>query len=142
MLAPVPPAALEQAPLGGVTYILRVLPVLLARNARLWLRFRVSMIMDVLGAAAQASVFFFLGTTLAANGQQAWQTNYTAFLAVGIVFNTIMAASLSGPYQSLSIWRRWRSSASALCRPPPSRCSTPRAGTIRSPGSWASCKGW
>jgi hypothetical protein len=92
MLAPVPPAALEQAPLGGVTYILRVLPVLLARNARLWLRFRVSMIMDVLGGAAQASVFFFLGTTLAANGQQAWQTNYTAFLAVGIVFNTIMAA--------------------------------------------------
>lgn len=103
MLAPVPPTTLEQAPLGGVTYILRVLPVLLARNARLWLRFRVSMIMDLLGGAAQASVFFFLGTALAANGQQAWQTNYTAFLAVGIVFNAIMAASLSGPYQSLSM---------------------------------------
>ncbi len=96
-------SGLEQAPLGGPGYMLRILSVLLGRNARLWLRFRVSMVMDLLGGAAQASVFFFLGTTLVASGQQAWQTNYTAFLAIGIVFNSVMSASLSGPYQALSM---------------------------------------
>lgn len=103
MATTVPPAVLEQGPLGGPGYMLRVLPVLLARNARLWLRFRVSMVLDLLSGAAQASVFFFLGTTLAANGQQTWQTNYTTFLAIGVIINAIMAASLSGPYQALSM---------------------------------------
>ncbi len=96
-------AALEQAPVGGTAYLLRALPVLLGRNARLWLRFRVSMVMDLLMMAAQASTFFFLGSTLAVTGRQDWQTHYAAFLAVGVVFSTVLEASLTGPYQALSM---------------------------------------
>lgn len=96
-------STLERAPVAGPRYVLRVLPVLLVRSARLWLRFRISMAMDLASGAAQASVFFFLGSVLAVGGRPSWQGHYTTFLAIGVIFNAVLTASLTGPYQALSM---------------------------------------
>jgi ABC-type polysaccharide/polyol phosphate export permease len=73
----------------------------MGRNARVWIYFRVSLVMDLLNMAAQASVFFFVGRVLGATGQS-WTANYAGFLAVGLVFTTLLEASLTGPYNSIS----------------------------------------
>lgn len=95
------PTPLEEAPVAGPGYLFRIFPTLLGRNARVWIYFRVSLVMDLLNMAAQASVFFFVGRALGGGGQT-WTENYAAFLAVGLVFNTLLEASLNGPFQSLS----------------------------------------
>ena len=92
---------LETGSIGGPHYLARIFPVLMGRNARIWIYFRVSLVMDLLNMAAQASVFFFVGRALG-SGEQSWTSNYAAFLAIGLVFNTMLEASLNGPYQSLS----------------------------------------
>lgn len=94
---------LEQAPVAGPGYLLRTLPALVGRDARLWLSFRVSLVMDLLSMAAQASVFFFLGLAMGAGQRQGWQADYAAFLAVGLVLNAVLEASLTAPYQSLAL---------------------------------------
>lgn len=94
---------IDRAPDSRLPYFVRVTPILLGRNARLWLRFRVSMAMDILLSLAQASVFFFIGSLLAANGTQKWEANYATFLVVGIVFNAFLETSLKSPYQSLAM---------------------------------------
>jgi ABC-type polysaccharide/polyol phosphate export permease len=73
----------------------------MGRNARMWIHFRVSMVMDLLNMAAQASVFFFVGRALG-GGDQQWTDNYAAFLAIGLIFNTFLEASLNGPVLSLA----------------------------------------
>jgi ABC-2 type transport system permease protein len=106
-----PMAALEEAPVGDLAYAVRVLPVLLGRNARRWLRFRVSVAMGLIAAAANASVFFFVGSVLAGGTQEAavtggragWLAHYAGFLAVGTVVSAILGASLTGPYRSLAM---------------------------------------
>jgi ABC-2 type transport system permease protein len=95
------PLTLESGTVGGMRYLAGVFPALLGRNADMWIRFRVSMVMDLLNMAAQASLFFLLGHALGAGGE-AWTRDYAAFLAVGLVFTTFLDASLNGPYQSLS----------------------------------------
>jgi ABC-type polysaccharide/polyol phosphate export permease len=92
---------LEESTVGGPRYLLGVFPALMGRNAEMWAHFRVSMVMELLNMAAQASLFFFLGRALGAGGQD-WAGNYAAFLAIGLVFNTFLEASLNGPYQSLA----------------------------------------
>jgi ABC-2 type transport system permease protein len=91
----------DQPEVGGTRYLLRVFPSLMGRNARVWIHFRVSLVMDLLNMAAQASVFFFVGRALGAAGAT-WTDNYAGFLAVGLVFTTLLEASLTGPYSSLS----------------------------------------
>jgi ABC-2 type transport system permease protein len=87
------------APPAGRTYILGVLPVLLRRQAKIWLQFRVSSVMDILTMLAQASVFFFVGKAIGGN---AWTGANAGFLAVGIIANTMLQAALAGPYSSLA----------------------------------------
>lgn len=94
------PTPLEEAPVAGPSYLARIFPALMSRNARVWVYFRVSLIMDLINMAAQASIFFFVGRAL--GGGETWTDNYAAFLVVGLVFNTLLEASLSGPFQSLS----------------------------------------
>jgi hypothetical protein len=48
-------------------------------------------------------VFFVLGITVSAGSRRGWQAEFAAFLAAGLVFNAVLAASLSGPYQSLAM---------------------------------------
>jgi ABC-type polysaccharide/polyol phosphate export permease len=95
------PSNLDPLYVGGPGYLARVFPALLGRNARVWVHFRVSLVMDLLNMAAQASIFFFVGRALGATGAT-WTANYAAFLAIGLVFNTFLVASLTGPYQSLA----------------------------------------
>ena len=97
-----PTQQLEQAPVAGFAYLIRIFPALMGRNAMMWIHFRVSLVMDLLNMAAQASVFFFVGRALGSGNQQ-WTDNYAAFLAVGLVFNTLLEASLKGPFDSLSM---------------------------------------
>ncbi len=96
-----PATPLEVTAVAGPGYLIGIFPALMGRNARMWIHFRVSMVMDLLNMAAQASVFFFVGRALGA-GDQGWTDNYAAFLAIGLVFNTVLEASLNGPFQSLS----------------------------------------
>lgn len=96
-----PARQLEQTPVAGFAYLIRIFPALMGRNAAMWIHFRVSLVMDLLNMAAQASVFFFVGRALG-SGDQQWTDNYAAFLAVGLVFNTLLEASLKGPFDSLS----------------------------------------
>jgi ABC-type polysaccharide/polyol phosphate export permease len=95
------PGQLEEAAVAGPGYLLRIFPALMGRNARMWIHFRTSLVMDLLNMAAQASVFFFVGQALGAGGQE-WTGNYAAFLAIGLVFNTFLEASLNGPVLSLA----------------------------------------
>lgn len=111
-----PPLPLELTTIGGPRYLLGVFPALLGRNADMWIRFRVSMAMDLLNMAAQASVFFFVGKALGAGGQS-WTENYAAFLGIGLVFTTFLEASLNGPYQSLS-GNYWSARLEALLSSP------------------------
>jgi hypothetical protein len=48
-------------------------------------------------------VFFVLGIAVSAGSRRGWQAAFAAFLAVGLVFNAVLAASLSAPYQSLAM---------------------------------------
>jgi len=91
---------LEEAPVAGPAYLARIFPALMGRNARVWVYFRVSLVMDLIKMAAQANNFFFVGRAL--GGGETWTDNYAAFLAVGLVFNTLLEASLTGPFNSLS----------------------------------------
>lgn len=95
------PAGLDPLYVGGPGYLVRVFPALMGRNARVWVHFRVSLVMDILNMAAQASIFFFVGQALGAS-DATWRASYAAFLAIGLVFNTFLVASLTGPYQSLA----------------------------------------
>jgi lipooligosaccharide transport system permease protein len=90
---------LEETPVAGPSYLWTIFPALLSRNARVWVYFRVSLVMDLINMAAQASIFFFVGRAL--GGGETWTDNYAAFLAVGLVFNTLLEASLTGPSTSL-----------------------------------------
>jgi ABC-2 type transport system permease protein len=110
---------LEQAPVAGPGYLVRTLPALVGRDARLWMSFRVSLVMDLLSMAAQASVFFFLGMAMSAGGRRGLQTELAAFLAVGLVFNAVLEASLSGPYQSLAMNYWYQRLESLLLSPCP-----------------------
>ena len=38
-----------------------------------------------------------------AGSRRGWQAGFAAFLAVGLVFNAVLDASLSRPYQSLAL---------------------------------------
>lgn len=93
-----PYGTLESSAVGNLGYLIKVVPVLLARNARMWARFRASMIMDIITGLAQASVFFFLGSMVHLSS-----LNYSTYVAIGIVANTIMSAGLNGPYKSLAM---------------------------------------
>jgi len=101
MATTMPRPPLERTVVAGPTYLWRVTPALLGRNAQSWVRFRVSMVMELLTMAAQASLFFFVGRALGAEGAT-WTGNYAAFLAIGLVFNTFLESSLNGPYLSLA----------------------------------------
>jgi hypothetical protein len=48
-----------------------------------------------------------------------WQAEFAAFLAVGLVFNAMLAASLPGPYQSLAMNYWYRRLESLLLSPYP-----------------------
>ena len=116
-----PDRGLERVSVGGATYLRRVFPALLGRNADMWVRFRVSMVMDLLTMVAQASLFFFVGQALGSGGQS-WTSNYAAFLTVGLVFSAFLDASLNAPYQSIAgnYWLAWLESVSlhhARCGP-------------------------
>ncbi|HEU0165532.1 MAG TPA: hypothetical protein VFQ54_10855, partial [Thermomicrobiales bacterium] len=87
------------APPAGRAYLLGVLPVLLRRQAKLWLQFRISSAMDILTMLAQASVFFFVGKAI---GGDTWTDANAGFLAVGIVANTLLEAAVAGPYRSIA----------------------------------------
>lgn len=95
------PMPLERTAVAGPAYLLRIFPALVGRNAEMWVRFRVSMVMELLTMAAQASTFFFIGQALGASGAS-WTANYAAFLAIGLVFNTFLESSLNAPYLSLA----------------------------------------
>ena len=110
---------LEQAPVARPAYLVRTLPALIARDARLWMSFRVSLVMDLLSMAAQASVFFFLGMAMSAGSRPGWQAEFAAFLAAGQVFNAVLEASLSGPYQSLAMNYWYQRLESLLLSPCP-----------------------
>ena len=47
-----------------------------------------------------ARVFFVLGIAMSAGSRWGWQSEFAAFLAVGLVCNAALAASPSGPYRS------------------------------------------
>lgn len=106
MAANANPFPLETAPVAGPAYLARIAPVLIGRNARRWLTFRVSVALDLLTALAQAATFYFLGALVAAGSQHTWQGQYVSFLAIGMVFNVLLEASLRGPFQGLS-WDYW-----------------------------------
>lgn len=80
-------------------YLSGMIPVLLKRQTRIWLQFRVSSVMDILSMMAQASVFFFVGRAI---GGTNWSGSYAGFLAVGMIVNTLLQVGLAGPYDSLS----------------------------------------
>lgn len=96
---PPPQTRLEEAPVAGPAYLWTIFPALMGRNARLWVYFRVNLVMDLVNMAAQASIFFFVGRAL--GGGETWTSNYAAFLAVGLVFNTLLEASLTGPFNTI-----------------------------------------
>ena len=89
----------DLAPAAGRQYLSGMIPVLLKRQARIWLQFRVSSVMDLLSMVAQASVFFFVGRAV---GGTNWSAGYAGFLAVGMIVNTLLQVGLAGPYDSLS----------------------------------------
>lgn len=89
----------DPPPVRGWPYLVNIIPVLMRRQAQLWLQFRVSSAMDILTMLAQASVFFFVGRAV---GGETWTAASAGFLAVGIVVNILMQEALSGPYRSLS----------------------------------------
>jgi ABC-type polysaccharide/polyol phosphate export permease len=94
-----PATRLEETPVAGPAYLWTIFPALMGRNARVWVYFRVGLIMDLVNMAAQASIFFFVGQAL--GSVETWTGNYAAFLAVGLVFTTLLEASLTGPSTSL-----------------------------------------
>ncbi|MGI8404688.1 MAG: ABC transporter permease [Thermomicrobiales bacterium] len=89
----------DLAPAASRHYLIGMIPVLLRRQARIWLQFRVSSVMDILSMMAQASVFFFVGRAV---GGTNWSGSYAGFLAVGMIVNTLLQVGLAGPYDSLS----------------------------------------
>ena len=91
--------AFDPAPVRGLPYLANIIPVLMRRQAQLWLQFRVSSAMDILTMLAQASVFFFVGRAI---GGGSWSAATAGFLAVGIVTNTFLQEALSGPYRSIA----------------------------------------
>lgn len=95
-----PPSHLEIGPTGNAAYLTSVFPVVLRRQAAIWMRFRVSTVMDLMTMAAQASVFFFIGR--AAGQGEGWTANYAGFLVVGMIMNAILESSLTGPYSSIA----------------------------------------
>jgi hypothetical protein len=62
-------------------------------------------------------VFFVLGIAMSASSRRGWPAEFVAFLAVGLVFNAVLAASLSGPYQSLAM-NYWYQRLEILLRSP------------------------
>jgi hypothetical protein len=58
---------------------------------------------EVADVGGCASEFFVLGIAVSAGSRRGWQAAFAAFLAVGLVFNAVLAASLSAPYQSLAM---------------------------------------
>lgn len=89
----------DLAPAASRHYLIGMIPVLLRRQARIWLQFRVSSVMDILSMMAQASVFFFVGRAV---GGTNWSGSYAGFLAVGMIVNILLQVGLAGPYDSLS----------------------------------------
>ena len=89
----------DSPPVRGWPYLANIIPVLMRRQAQLWLRFRVSSVMDILTMLAQASVFFFVGRAI---GGETWTAASAGFLAVGIVVNTFLQQALTGPYHSIA----------------------------------------
>ena len=89
----------DLAPAAGHQYLTGIIPVLLKRQARIWLQFRVSSVMDLLSMVAQASVFFFVGRAV---GGTNWSAGYAGFLAVGMIVNSLLQVGLAGPYDSLA----------------------------------------
>ncbi len=75
----------DLAPDNGRHYLSDMIPVLFRRQARIWLQFRVSSVMDILSMMAQASAFFFVGRAI---GGTNWSGSYARFLAVGMIVNT------------------------------------------------------
>ena len=64
-------------------------------------------------------MFFVLGIAVSAGSRRGWQAAFAAFLAVGLVFNAVLAASLSGPYQSLAMNYWYQRLESPLLSPHP-----------------------
>lgn len=93
------PGQFDPPPVRGRAYLANIMPVLLRRQAQLWLQFRVSSAMDILTMLTQASVFFFVGRAI---GGTSWTSASAGFLAVGIVVNTFLQHALSGPYTSIA----------------------------------------
>jgi hypothetical protein len=56
---------------------------------------------------------------MSAGSRRRWQAGFAAFLAVGLVFNAVLVASLSGPYQSLAMNYWYQRLESPLLSPHP-----------------------
>lgn len=89
----------DPPPVRGRAYFANILPVLLRRQANLWLQFRVSSVMDIFTMLAQASIFFFVGRAI---GGAHWSAANAGFLAVGVIVNTFLQQALGGPYSSVA----------------------------------------
>lgn len=89
----------DPPPVRGRAYLANIMPVLLRRQANIWLQFRVSSVMDILTMLAQASIFFFVGRAI---GGDHWSAASAGFLAVGVIVNTFLQQALSGPYSSVA----------------------------------------
>jgi hypothetical protein len=56
---------------------------------------------------------------MSAGSRRRWQAEFAAFQAVGLVFNAVLAASLSGAYQSLAMNYWYQRLESPLLSPHP-----------------------
>lgn len=83
---------------------LRIMGTFIAREAKMWTRFRVSFFMDIAAMIAQASIFLFIGITFIKDSPEMVQYggDYVTYLILGLIFLRFMDSSLTSPYQALS----------------------------------------
>lgn len=82
---------------------LRVLAIYVRRSARMWLRFPVSVAMDVLNTFAGAAIFVLIGTALIQTPRAVGVgEDYVSYVVLGLVLTSFTSAGISGPYQSVS----------------------------------------
>jgi len=83
---------------------LKIMETLIAREAKIWTRFRISFFMDIAAMIAQASIFLFIGMTFIKDSPEMlkYGGDYVTYLILGLIFLRFMDSSLTSPYQALS----------------------------------------
>lgn len=86
---------------NSLSHNLNAIFTFIRRDLKLWTYFRLNFLVDMAGVFSNLVIFAMVARFGPGTGLEAFNNDYVSFVILGVIFNALMAAAISGPYNGL-----------------------------------------